>query len=221
MRASMSLINSETQFYGQYGTLEGLVSIPEKIHGISFICHPNPTQGGNYTNKVVHSLNSVLLDNGFITVRYNCAGVGNSQGTFSADSDHVQDFISVYKQSIERFVSTRNLSNFLTVFAGFSFGAYLVNRAQGIIRPDLTVYAGLPVGKWPLVGQNSKSFLIHGELDEVIELGAVFDWAHINSVSVCVVPKADHFFSRKLTILKSAVANEVESLLYTHEFEDK
>jgi uncharacterized protein len=47
--------------------------------------------------------------------------------------------------------------------------------------------------------------VIHGENDEVVPLSTVFDWARPQELAVVVIPGADHFFHRKLTLIKRLV----------------
>jgi alpha/beta superfamily hydrolase len=47
--------------------------------------------------------------------------------------------------------------------------------------------------------------VIHGELDETVPLAAVLDWARPQELPVLVVPGAEHFFHRKLNLLRDIV----------------
>jgi alpha/beta superfamily hydrolase len=49
------------------------------------------------------------------------------------------------------------------------------------------------------------TLVIHGELDDTVPLGAVMDWARPQELPVVVVPGADHFFHRKLHILRALI----------------
>jgi hypothetical protein len=49
------------------------------------------------------------------------------------------------------------------------------------------------------------TLVVHGEADEVVPLGAVFDWARPQHLPVTVVPGAGHFFHGQLTLLKHIV----------------
>ena len=51
--------------------------------------------------------------------------------------------------------------------------------------------------------------VIHGELDETVPLSAVFDWARPQELPIVVIPGADHFFHRKLTVIKQLVMREL------------
>lgn len=47
--------------------------------------------------------------------------------------------------------------------------------------------------------------LIHGELDDVVPLAAVLDWARPQNLPVVVVPGGGHFFHGRLHLLQSIV----------------
>jgi alpha/beta superfamily hydrolase len=51
----------------------------------------------------------------------------------------------------------------------------------------------------------ANTLVIHGELDETVPLAAVLDWARPQELPVIVVPGADHFFHRKLPVLRAIV----------------
>ena len=56
----------------------------------------------------------------------------------------------------------------------------------------------------PAVAPNT--LVIHGELDETIPLVDVLDWARPQELPVVVVPGAEHFFHRKLGLLKRLIS---------------
>jgi alpha/beta superfamily hydrolase len=55
----------------------------------------------------------------------------------------------------------------------------------------------------PLIPPNT--IVIHGELDETIPLQAVFEWLLPQEIVVHVIPGADHFFHRKLHMIRDTV----------------
>ena len=69
----------------------------------------------------------------------------------------------------------------------------------GLIEPDAGTIEllGEPVPEGTLV--------IHGEKDDTVPLAAVLDWARPQELPVVVVPGADHFFHRKLQVIKRIV----------------
>jgi alpha/beta superfamily hydrolase len=67
------------------------------------------------------------------------------------------------------------------------------------------VLVGTAVSKWSVEPVPADTLVIHGELDETIPLAAVLDWARPQELPVVVIPGADHFFHRRLTIIKRLV----------------
>jgi alpha/beta superfamily hydrolase len=66
-----------------------------------------------------------------------------------------------------------------------------------LVGPAVTRFEVPPVPQGTLV--------IHGEQDTTIPLAGVLDWARPQELPVVLVPGADHFFHRKLHILRSIV----------------
>ncbi len=68
---------------GPAGKLETVLAEPDSGHprGIAIVAHPHPLYGGTMDNKVVYTLFKALLELGFITVKFNFRGVGQSGGT--------------------------------------------------------------------------------------------------------------------------------------------
>jgi hypothetical protein len=61
------------------------------------------------------------------------------------------------------------------------------------------------VASFPAPHVPANTLVIHGERDETVPLAAVLDWARPQDLPVVVVPGADHFFHRKLHVLRSIV----------------
>jgi len=100
------------------------------------------------------------------------------------------------------------------VLAGFSFGAYVQTRVAQRVKPGRMVLVGVPDG---LVtgGRTYKAehvppdtIVIHGELDETAPLANTLAWARPQELPVVVVPGADHFFHRKLHLIKSIIKGQ-------------
>jgi alpha/beta superfamily hydrolase len=51
------------------------------------------------------------------------------------------------------------------------------------------------------------TILIHGEEDTTVPLADVLAWARPQDLPVVVVPGADHFFHRRLHLLRAIVQN--------------
>ena len=49
------------------------------------------------------------------------------------------------------------------------------------------------------------TIVIHGEYDETVPLARVLDWARPQELPVIVIPGADHFFHRRLHVIRNIV----------------
>jgi alpha/beta superfamily hydrolase len=82
----------------------------------------------------------------------------------------------------------------------------LAGRGQPAWR---VLLAGMPAGE--VDGQRrydppqglAETRVVHGELDTIVPLRSVLDWARPQAQPVVVVPGADHFFSGKLPVLRA------------------
>jgi len=197
---------------GPAGSIECLLERPAgAVRGFAFLGHPHPLYGGSLENKVVATLARAFLALGWVAVRPNFRGVGESSGTHDEGVGETQDFLFLVDQ-VPRLAPWNSLlaPPVPVALAGFSFGSYVAARAARELaqraRPVQTfVSIGTPAGKWPVPRVDPSSLVIHGEVDETIALGEVFAWARESDVPVIVIPGADHFFHRRLTSLKRIV----------------
>ena len=67
------------------------------------------------------------------------------------------------------------------------------------------VLVGPAVETFPLAPVPADTLVIHGELDDVVSLRGVLDWARPQALPVTVVPGAGHFFHGQMGLLKSLV----------------
>ncbi len=54
-----------------------------------------------------------------------------------------------------------------------------------------------------------ETLVIHGELDETIPLVDVLDWARPQELPIVVIPGAEHFFHRRLGLLKRLISAHI------------
>jgi hypothetical protein len=64
---------------------------------------------------------------------------------------------------------------------------------------------GIAVTRLTVPSVPADTLVIHGENDETVPLSAVLDWARPQELPVVLVPGADHFFHRKLHVLRAIV----------------
>jgi hypothetical protein len=185
---------------GPAGRIECAVDSPEGrpgavARGVALIAHPHPLHGGTLDNKVVQTLARAFVDLGYEAWRPNFRGVGRTEGVHNEGRGELDDLAAVLEAvKAEHFV-----------LAGFSFGASLVARLAERTRPEWLVLIGLGITRLQAPAVPPGTLVIHGENDDTVPLAAVLDWARPQDLPVVVVPGADHFFHRKLHVLKRIV----------------
>jgi len=181
---------------GPAGRIECAVDQPEgAARGIALIAHPHPLYGGTLDNKVVQTLARAFLELGYETWRPNFRGVGQTEGVHDEGRGELQDL-----QAIVEFLKSEKL-----VLAGFSFGAALQAQLAQLVKAERLVLVGVAVTRLQAPNVAPDTMVIHGENDETVPLAAVLEWARPQELPVILVPGADHFFHRKLHVLRGIV----------------
>lgn len=189
---------------GPVGRLDCLELKPTgEITGVAIVCHPDPKGGGTYTNKIVQTIAKTLNQFGYICYCPNLRGVGESEGDHDFGVGEVDDIQSVYQ-----FIR-QDYPDLPLVLAGFSFGTSVVSQfaMRGIAHKKLLL-VGPAVTRCPVaVPDAQKTIVIHGELDEIIPLSDVMEWARGYSIPIICYPDTGHFFHGKLVSLQNLLAN--------------
>jgi uncharacterized protein len=181
---------------GPAGRIECAVDKPDaEPRGIALVAHPHPLFGGTLDNKVVQTLARAFVDLGYEAWRPNFRGVGETEGTHDEGRGELEDLHAV----------VRHLGASRLVLAGFSFGASLQARLAQRVNPEWLVLVGLGITRLAAPNVPAGTLVIHGEVDDTVPLATVLDWARPQDLPVVIVPGADHFFHRKLHILKRLV----------------
>jgi uncharacterized protein len=196
---------------GPAGRIEVFVEPAEAPAGIALIAHPHPLFGGTAENKVVTTLAKALRELGCATLRPNFRGIGGSDGVYDRGIGETEDLLAVHAYGRQRFGA--DLPFYL---AGFSFGAYVVARLAVRLQQ-----AGDPAARLVLVGTAAgyvagdrqyetgavapDTIVIHGSEDETVPLANVFKWAEPLELPVTVIPGADHFFHRRLHLIRRII----------------
>ena len=185
---------------GPAGRVECAVDSPEgdahgAARGVALIAHPHPLFGGTLDNKVVQTLARAFVELGYQTWRPNFRGVGQTEGVHDEGRGELEDL-----QAVLDAVRTEKF-----VLAGFSFGASLAAKLAERAKPEWLVLVGVGITRIMAPPVPPDTLVIHGENDDTVPLAAVLDWARPQELPVIVVPGADHFFHRKLHILRALV----------------
>ena len=206
-------MNSATQrllVAGPAGVIDVALDYPATAAlGLAVIAHPHPLHGGTRDNKVVQTLARALLALGHVCWRPNFRGVGESAGEHDEGRGETDDLLAVVAAAQAR-ARAEGLPDAPLVLAGFSFGSYVLSRVASALAaqgapPARLIFVGAAVSRFPLDAVPPDTLVIHGETDDVVPLAAVFDWARPLELPVVVIPGADHFFHRKLPLLKRIV----------------
>jgi alpha/beta superfamily hydrolase len=196
---------------GPGGRIEVFVEPHAQAAGIALIAHPHPLFGGTADNKVVTTLAKAFRELGCATLRPSFRGVGGSEGTHDHGVAETDDLLAVQAWARDRFGAA------LPVYlAGFSFGAYVITRVALRLAEQ-----GDPAGRLVLVGTASgfieglrkyetaavpaDTIVIHGAQDETVPLENVLAWAEPLDLPVTVIPGADHFFHRRLHLIREII----------------
>jgi uncharacterized protein len=189
---------------GPAGKIECAVDEPQAgaTRGVALVTHPHPLYGGTLDNKVVQTLARAFVELGYASWRPNFRGVGGSEGTHDEGRGEVEDLAAVIE----------SLKSEKPVLAGFSFGAAIQTQlAQRLVKqgnpPSRMVLVGLAVRHLEVPPVPADTIVIHGEEDTTVPLADVLAWAKPQDLPVTVVPGADHFFHRRLHILRAIIRN--------------
>jgi alpha/beta superfamily hydrolase len=199
---------------GEAGRIETVVDIPagasrggrhDAARGVALVAHPHPLYGGTLDNKVVQTLARTFVELGYVALRPNFRGVGQSEGEHDEGRGETEDLLRVTAHAKQTF------GDLPLVLAGFSFGAVVQTQVAQRAVPQRMVLVGVAVGRFPQETVPADTIVIHGERDETVPLAKVLAWAQPQELPVVVVPGADHFFHLRLAIIKSIVKNSWRS----------
>jgi alpha/beta superfamily hydrolase len=191
---------------GPAGALAIAVDTPAGAsRGLALVCHPHPLHGGTLDNKVVQTLARAFVALGYTCVRFNFRGVGGSEGQWDEGRGEIDDALAV--------LQAQRAPGQALVLGGFSFGAYVASQVAAQLADgrapggaaERRVLVGPAASRFDVAAVPADTLVVHGEVDDVVPLAAVFDWARPQVLPVTVLPGAGHFFHGQLTVLKHII----------------
>jgi hypothetical protein len=214
----MPAYTETTTFDGLAGVIDCALDWPEGAPtGWALVLHPNPAQGGTRDNKVVTTIARACVQHGLLAIRPNFRGIGSSGGAFDHGKGELLDMAALVEQFRVRYPEIAAMP---WVLGGFSFGTSIAvqlyakwDRLQKNL-PDIVLLTGSAALRFRHsdVKAPDDALVIHGELDEVVPLSEVMDWARPLGMPVVVIPEAGHFFHGKLLILRQLVQTRLQAL---------
>jgi alpha/beta superfamily hydrolase len=199
--------NTELLLPGPAGNLQAMLEFPA-VAGtqtpVAVICHPHPPDGGSMTNKVVSTLAKAFVDCGYIALRFNFRGVGQSEGVYDSGPGELKDCLAVIAWLKKARLNTS------MALAGFSFGSWVALKAAERELPCLMISIAPPVGFRDFSDvrpPNCPWLAIQGEADEIVDAESVRRWlnAQIPMPEIIMMPDTSHFFHGKLLPLREHV----------------
>jgi alpha/beta superfamily hydrolase len=205
----MSLVEKKEQIFitSEQVNLDTYVLYPDCIDnaaGAVIIFHPDPLGGGTYDNKVIQIIAKAYMNKGYVAFCPNLSGVGKSAGVFNKDSttNILNDAIIVYKHVKIYLQHVGIVDNIMLI--GFSFGSHVAALLAQNVEYKKLILVAPPVTRYEIVVHDiSKTIVIHSTGDEIVPIGAVYDWAKCIDISIVVFVGFSHFFHGKLLCLKN------------------
>jgi uncharacterized protein len=217
----MAAVDARTRIAGAAGAIEVASAAPDEPRKVAVIAHPHPLYGGTMDNKVITTLARAFVEAGAAAVRFNFRGVGATEGAHDEGRGETDDMLRVIEHARGEFAGLPLL------LAGFSFGGAVAVRASArvdfaqlvLVAPGFRRITGHGMGAAPDPGDpnlgapgrhtHANTVVVHGDLDATVPLADSIAWATPREVPVVVVPGGEHFFHRKLHILRDIAARWV------------
>lgn len=214
----MAVATARLLIEGAAGKIECASSIPDAPRAVAVLAHPHPLFGGTMDNKVITTLTRAFVESGAATFRFNFRGVGASEGVHDEGRGETDDMQRVVEHAM------KEVPALPLWLAGFSFGGAVAVRVSGrvdfarlvLVAPGFRRLTGHGMGEAPdpadpnlgAPGRHTheNTVIVHGDLDETVTLSDSIAWATPREVPVVVVPGGEHFFHRKLHLLRDIVA---------------
>lgn len=223
---------------GAAGRIETVLDLPAAdagpgtLRGIALVAHPHPLFGGTLDNKVVQTLAKTFAELGYAAVRSNFRGVGATEGAHDHGEGETEDMLTLAAWARQRFNGlggrsstsgtsstggtggTGGAGDLPLVLAGFSFGAWIQTRVAARLPVERMVLVAMPAGfvsdgrSYTTGSVPANTIVIHGEQDDTVPLANVFEWARSQDIAITVIPGADHFFHRKLRLIRSIIQGQ-------------
>jgi len=208
--------------------IEGLLSYSDTIEtprAKVLLCPPHPFLGGDMQNNVISQLNTALVEQGYLVLRFNYRGIGNSQSKRNLEADQ-QAFWNSSRcpeyesemhndcQSALEWLQVQLDQQLPLLVVGYSFGclpALKMARMENSITGCALISP--PLNKWPIpvedVAFKKPKGLFYSPGDfacDTDRLQALFE-SMSTPKTLWEIQDADHFFIKKESLLGEQVTD--------------
>ena len=197
---------------GLVGQIEAVLTVPEQVKTpyVAFLGHPHSLQGGTMNNKVVTTMARVFKELGIPSLRFNFRGVGQSAGTYNDGIGESEDMLALVNEWQKEQADVR------CIFAGFSFGSYVVYRTAAQVEHVILITIAPPVHHYDYRAFDPAPhpwLIVQGDADEVVPSVMVFNFAQQSTPELPVIKFAEtgHFFHGKLVELKVQLIDYIKT----------
>ncbi|NYH97708.1 alpha/beta hydrolase [Cupriavidus plantarum] len=199
---------------GPVGAIDISIDRPQNapVRGLALVSHPHPLFAGTKDNKVAQTLARTFVALGYATVRPNFRGVGGTEGEHDKGIGEQDDQLAVIAWMRQQTAWSPDVATLPLALGGFSFGSFVTTHvarrlAEAGTPAQRLALVGTAASRWEVCDVPADTIVIHGELDDTVPLASVLDWARPQELPVIVIPGADHFFHRKLHLIKQLIVN--------------
>jgi alpha/beta superfamily hydrolase len=209
----MNVHTREFLIPGPVGDIDISIDLPpggRASRGLALIGHPHPLFAGTKNNKVAQTLARTFVQLGYASVRPNFRGVGNSAGEHDKGVGEQDDLLAVIDWMRQQTEWSPDVATLPLALGGFSFGTFVVSHiahtlAERGVPAERLILVGSAASRWKIATVPADTIVIHGEQDDTVPLASVLDWARPQELPVTVIPGADHFFHRKLHLIRNVI----------------
>jgi len=195
---------------GPVGALELVVSSPQaQARGLIVVAHPHPQHGGTLDNKVTYMIARAVVEAGFVAVRPNYRGIGQSEGAYDQGGGELEDLRAVRRWAL----AESQLPD--SGLAGFSFGAWLALELAKADGAPALLTVGLPAeyfdGQLPRPDTAWRA--IFGDADEVIDVDNAINSVRAlrPAVDLQIMAGAGHFLHGRLGELRRLASHHFDT----------
>ena len=168
----MSILRQSAVSFQTAGlTFEGVIAQPDAAGGPwpgIVICHPHPLHGGSMHNNVVMALALGLAEDGFVTLRFNFRGVGESQGQHAQGETEYQEILGAL-DLIKAWPDTHGK----TGLTGYSFGSSVILRHESVQKEADALALISPAQRYiddsPLKTRHQPALIAAGDRDRLAD----------------------------------------------------